>query len=426
MSLSDLDPTQFSELAQRTRQQYDELKARNLNLDLTRGKPSSEQLDFSNTLLSLPGEGDYTDNTGADVRNYGGLTGIADIRELWAEALGIDPDNLIAGDSSSLNIMFDLISWSYIWGNNDSPRPWKDEERVKWICPVPGYDRHFAITEHFGFEMVQVPMTPTGPDMDAVEELVKDPQVKGMWTVPVFGNPTGVTFAPEVVEKLAAMETAAPDFRIVWDNAYAIHTLTGAQTDNPDVIALAEKHGNPNRFWYMSSTSKITLAGSGVAFFASSKANLEWYASHASIRGIGPNKVNQLAHARLLGDVQGLHTLMKQHASSLAPKFEAVVGILQDRLGEFGVAQWTEPEGGYFISLDVLDGSATRVWELAKDAGITLTKAGASFPGGVDEKDQNIRLAPSLPPLDEVRTAMDGVATCVLLACVEAAEAQAG
>lgn len=426
MSLSDLDPTQFSELAQRTRQQYDELKARNLNLDLTRGKPSSEQLDFSNALLSLPGEGDYTDNTGVDVRNYGGLTGIADIRELWAEALGIDPDNLIAGDSSSLNIMFDLISWSYIWGNNDSPRPWKDEETVKWICPVPGYDRHFSITEHFGFEMVQVPMTSTGPDMDAVEELVKDPQVKGMWTVPVFGNPTGVTFAPEVVEKLAAMETAAPDFRIVWDNAYAIHTLTGAQTDNPDVIALAEKHGNPNRFWYMSSTSKITLAGSGVAFFASSKANLEWYASHASIRGIGPNKVNQLAHARLLGDVQGLHTLMKQHASSLAPKFEAVVGILQDRLGEFGVTQWTEPEGGYFISLDVLDGSATRVWELAKDAGITLTKAGASFPHGVDEKDQNIRLAPSLPPLDEVRTAMDGVATCVLLACVEAAESQAG
>ena len=426
MSLSDLDPTQFSELAQRTRQQYDELKARNLNLDLTRGKPSSEQLDFSNALLSLPGEGDYTDNTGADVRNYGGLTGIPDIRELWAEALGIDPDNLIAGDSSSLNIMFDLISWSYIWGNNDSPRPWKDEETVKWICPVPGYDRHFSITEHFGFEMVQVPMTPTGPDMDAVEELVKDPQVKGMWTVPVFGNPTGVTFAPEVVEKLAAMETAAPDFRIVWDNAYAIHTLTGAQTDNPDVIALAEKHGNPNRFWYMSSTSKITLAGSGVAFFASSKANLEWYASHASIRGIGPNKVNQLAHARLLGDVQGLHTLMKQHANSLAPKFEAVVGILQDRLGEFGVAEWTEPEGGYFISLDVLDGSATRVWELAKDAGITLTKAGASFPHGVDEKDQNIRLAPSLPPLDEVRTAMDGVATCVLLACVEAAESNAG
>jgi len=425
MSLKDLSQDQFTELAERTRQQYEELKARNLNLDLTRGKPSSEQLDFSNALLSLPGEGDYKDKTGADVRNYGNLEGIADIRELWAEALGIAPENLIAGDSSSLNIMFDLISYAYIWGTNDSERPWKDEETVKWLCPVPGYDRHFAITEHFGFEMVQVPMTPDGPDMDAVEELVKDPQVKGMWTVPIFGNPTGITFGPEVVEKLAAMETAAPDFRIIWDNAYAIHTLTEDQVDNPNVLALAERHGHANRFWYMSSTSKITHAGSGVAFFASSKENLDWYTSHASIRGIGPNKENQLAHARLLGDVQGLHTLMQKHAGSLAPKFDAVIGILRDRLGEYGVAEWTEPKGGYFISLDVTDGSATRVWELAKDAGITLTKAGASFPHGVDETDTNIRLAPSLPPLDEVRTAMDGVATCVLLACVEAAEANA-
>ena len=425
MSLKDLPHDQFTELAERTRQQYEELKARNLNLDLTRGKPSSEQLDFSNALLSLPGEGDYKDKTGADVRNYGNLQGIADIRELWAEALGIDPANLIAGDSSSLNIMFDLISFAYIWGTNDSPRPWKDEETVKWLCPVPGYDRHFAITERFGFEMLRVPMTPDGPDMDVVEELVKDPQVKGMWTVPVFGNPTGITFAPEVAEKLAAMEAAAPDFRIVWDNAYAMHTLSEDQVENPNVLALAEQHGNPNRFWYMSSTSKITHAGSGVAFFASSQANLEWYTSHASIRGIGPNKENQLAHARLLGDAQGLHALMQQHAKSLAPKFEAVSGILHDRLGEYGVAEWTEPKGGYFISLDVTDGSATRVWELAKEAGITLTKAGASFPHGVDETDTNIRLAPSLPPLDEVRTAMDGVATCVLLACVEAAESNA-
>ncbi|MDN8605461.1 aminotransferase [Corynebacterium ureicelerivorans] len=426
MSLKDLPHDQFTELAERTRQQYQELKGRNLNLDLTRGKPSSEQLDFSNALLSLPGEGDYKDKTGADVRNYGNLQGIADIRELWAEALGVDPANLIAGDSSSLNIMFDLISFAYIWGTNDSPRPWKDEETVKWLCPVPGYDRHFAITERFGVEMIRVPMTPDGPDMDAVEELVKDPQVKGMWTVPVFGNPTGITFAPEVAEKLAAMEVAAPDFRIVWDNAYAMHTLTDDQVENLNVLALADKHGNPNRFWYMSSTSKITHAGSGVAFFASSKANLEWYMSYASIRGIGPNKENQLAHARLLGSVQGLHALMQRHAKSLAPKFEAVIGILHDRLGEYGVAEWTEPKGGYFISMDVTDGSATRVWELAKEAGITLTKAGASFPHGVDETDTNIRLAPSLPPLDEVRTAMDGVATCVLLACVEAAEANEG
>ena len=422
MSLSDLDPTQFSELAQRTRQQYDELKARNLNLDLTRGKPSSEQLDFSNALLTLPGEGDYTDNTGTDVRNYGGLTGIPDIRELWAEVLGIDPDNLIAGDSSSLNIMFDLISWSYIWGNNDSPRPWKDEETVKWICPVPGYDRHFTIVEHFGFEMIQVPMTPTGPDMDLVEELVKDPQVKGMWSVPIFGNPTGITYSAETIERLCAMETAAPDFRLIWDNAYAIHTLTDEFPDNPNVLEISAKHGNPNRFWYMSSTSKITHAGSGVAFFASSKENLDWYNSHAGVRGIGPNKVNQLAHARFFGDVDGLRAHMLKHAGSLAPKFAAVVEILEQRLGEYNVAEWTNPTGGYFISLDVKDGSAKRAWELAKDAGITLTKAGMSFPGGIDENDENIRLAPSLPPLDEVRTAMDGVATCVLLACIEAHE----
>ena len=422
MSLKDLDQAQFDALAQETRQRYDELKARDLNLDLTRGKPSSEQLDLSNALLALPGEDDYTDATGADVRNYGNLAGIADIRELWGAALGLDPANVIAGDSSSLNIMFDLISYAYIWGTNDSPRPWKDEERVKWICPVPGYDRHFAITEHFGFEMVQVPMTPDGPDVDAVAELVKDPQVKGMWTVPIFGNPTGITFSPEVVEKLAAMETAAEDFRIVWDNAYAIHTLTDEFPANPNVLDIAAHNGHPNRFWYMSSTSKITLAGAGVAFFASSKENLAWYSSHASIRGIGPNKVNQLAHARFFGDVDGLHTHMRKHAASLAPKFEAVIGILEERLGGYGVAEWTKPKGGYFISLDVTDGSATRVWELAKDAGITLTKAGASFPHGVDETDTNIRLAPSLPPLDEVRTAMDGVATCVLLACVEAAQ----
>ena len=422
MSLKDLDAAQFNELAERTRAQYEELKARNLNLNLTRGKPSAEQLGFSDALLSLPGADDYTDKTGADVRNYGNLDGIADIRELWAGALGVAPENVVAGDSSSLSIMFDLVSFAYIWGTNDSPRPWKDEETVKWICPVPGYDRHFTIVEHFGFEMIQVPMTPTGPDMDLVEELVKDPQVKGMWSVPIFGNPTGITYSAEAIERLCAMETAAPDFRLIWDNAYAIHTLTDEFPDNPNVLEISAKHGNPNRFWYMSSTSKITHAGSGVAFFASSKENLDWYNTHAGVRGIGPNKVNQLAHARFFGDVDGLRAHMLKHAGSLAPKFAAVVEVLEQRLSEYNVAEWTNPTGGYFISLDVKDGSAKRVWELAKEAGITLTKAGASFPGGIDENDENIRLAPSLPPLDEVRTAMDGVATCVLLACIEAHE----
>lgn len=422
MSLLNLDAAAREELATKVREEYETLKARNLDLDLTRGKPSSEQLDLSNDLLELPGKSNYVDAAGTDVRNYGNLKGIKDIREIWGELIGVPVDNLYAEDSSSLNIMFDLISWSFIFGNNDSERPWREEETVKWICPVPGYDRHFAISEKFGFEMVTVPMLDDGPDVDAVAELVKDPAVKGMWVVPMFANPSGVTATEEVVRALASMETAAPDFRIVWDNAYAVHTFTEDFPQIIDVLGAAEKAGNPNRFWVMSSTSKITHAGAGVAFFASSTENLDWYASIAGIRGIGPNKINQLAHAKLFGDADGVRALMQKHAQILKPKFDAVLEILEGRLGEYEVARWTTPAGGYFVSLDVIDGTATRVWELAREAGITLTKAGSAFPKGEDPNDRNIRLAPSLPPLDEVRTAMDGVATCVLLAALEKLE----
>lgn len=419
MSLLNLDAAAREELATKVREEYETLKSRNLDLDLTRGKPSSEQLDLSNDLLELPGKGNYVDAAGTDVRNYGNLKGIKDIREIWGELIGVPVDNLYAEDSSSLNIMFDLIGWSFIFGNNDSERPWREEETVKWICPVPGYDRHFAISEKFGFEMVTVPMLDDGPDVDAVAELVKDPAVKGMWVVPMFANPSGVTATEDVVRALASMETAAPDFRIVWDNAYAVHTFTEDFPQIIDVLGAAEKAGNPNRFWVMSSTSKITHAGAGVAFFASSTENLDWYASIAGIRGIGPNKINQLAHAKLFGDADGVRALMQKHAQILKPKFDAVLEILEARLGEYEVARWTTPAGGYFVSLDVIDGTATRVWELAREAGITLTKAGSAFPKGEDPNDRNIRLAPSLPPLDEVRTAMDGVATCVLLAALE-------
>ena len=422
MSLLNLDAAAREELATKVREEYETLKSRNLDLDLTRGKPSSEQLDLSNDLLELPGKGNYVDAAGTDVRNYGNLKGIKDIREIWGELIGVPVDNLYAEDSSSLNIMFDLISWSFIFGNNDSERPWREEETVKWICPVPGYDRHFAISEKFGFEMVTVPMLDDGPDVDAVAELVKDPAVKGMWVVPMFANPSGVTATEEVVRALSSMETAAPDFRIVWDNAYAVHTFTEDFPQIIDVLGAAEKAGNPNRFWVMSSTSKITQAGAGVAFFASSTENLDWYASIAGIRGIGPNKINQLAHAKLFGDADGVRALMQKHAQILKPKFDAVLEILEGRLGEYEVARWTTPAGGYFVSLDVIDGTATRVWELAREAGITLTKAGSAFPKGEDPNDRNIRLAPSLPPLDEVRTAMDGVATCVLLAALEKLE----
>ncbi|RNE48251.1 aminotransferase class I/II-fold pyridoxal phosphate-dependent enzyme [Corynebacterium alimapuense] len=422
MTLLDFDSTRLSEFSAQVRQDYDELKTKNLKLDLTRGKPSAEQLDFAERLLALPGEGDHTDADGADVRNYGNLKGIRDIRELWAELIGVDVDNLIAGDSSSLNIMFDLLTWSSLFGNNDSVRPWKDEEKVRWICPVPGYDRHFTITETLGIEMVTVPMLEDGPDMNAVRALAQDPSVKGMWTVPVFANPSGTTYSEQVCRELAEMETAAPDFRIVWDNAYAVHTLTDQFPPIYDVLGFAKAAGNPNRFWMMSSTSKITMAGAGVSFFVSSDENLAWYLKLASVRGIGPNKVNQLAHARYFGDVAGIKAVMGQHASSLAPKFTRVLEILQDRLGEYEVARWTKPEGGYFISLDVIDGTASRVVELAKEAGIALTGAGSSFPLKDDPNNRNIRLAPSLPPVAELELAMDGVATCVLLAAIEKLE----
>ena len=401
---------------------YQELKDRYLALDLTRGKPSAEQLDLGLDLLSLPGV-NYTGSDGVDTRNYGGGDGIMDIRALWAELLGVDPALLIAGDASSLNIMFDLVSWSHTFGNNDSERPWSEEETVKWICPVPGYDRHHTITETFGYEMLTVPMTNQGPDLDAVRELVKDPAVKGMWTVPVFSNPTGWSVSREVAEGLAAMETAAPDFRIVWDNAYAVHTLTDEFPEIIDVVTLAADKGHPNRFWAMSSTSKITFAGAGVAFFNSSKENLDWYRGIASARGIGPNKVNQLAHARYFGSAEGVRSVMRKHSGILAPKFSAVTAILERRLGGLGIAEWTTPAGGYFISVDVVDGTASRVAELAKDAGIALTGAGATFPYKKDPYNRNLRLAPSMPPIEEVEVAMDGVATCILLAAIEAAEA---
>lgn len=419
MSLLDFDADQLAELAAENRAAYDELQSRNVHLNLTRGKPSGAQLDLADDLLALPGVDEIHDADGNDVRNYGNLKGIRDLREIWAEVLGVDVDSIVAGDSSSLNIMFDLISWSYAFGTNDSERPWSEEETVKWICPVPGYDRHFTITERFGFEMIAVPMLDDGPDLAAIRDLAKDPQVKGMWAVPIFGNPTGVTYSEEIIRGLAEMEAAAPDFRIVWDSAYAVHPLSHEFPVVHNVIDFAEQAGNPNRFWVLASTSKVSHAGSGVSFFASSEENLGWYEKNARVRGIGPNKVNQLAHAKFFGNADGVYAHMRKHADLLAPKFEKVLNILDNRLGKYEVARWTTPEGGYFISLDVLDGTASRVVQLAREAGIALTEAGSSFPLHEDPNNRNIRLAPTLPPVEELEIAMDGVATCVLIAAVE-------
>ena len=416
-ALAEMTPAELKSFLETQTAAYEELKGAGLALDVTRGKPSTEQLDFSNPLMGLPTR--YRAADGTDCRNYGGLTGITELRTIFAELLGIGVENIYAADASSLNIEYDHLMAAYVFGTQDSPRPWSKEEKVKWLCPVPGYDRHFAISEELGFEMIPVPMTDEGPDMDVVRTLVQDPAVKGMWTVPVYSNPTGITISPRVCEELAAMETAAPDFRIVWDNAYAVHILGEEFPKMVDVIGLAAKHGNPNRFWVFTSTSKITFAGSGVSFVASSVENLSWYAAHANVRGIGPNKMNQLAHAEFFGDAEGVRQHMLKHRSSLKPKFDAVLEILEARLGGTGVATWTKPEGGYFISVDVMPGTARRVVELAAEAGIALTAAGSTYPLKADPTDSNLRLAPSMPPVAELKLAMDGVATCMLLAAAE-------
>ncbi|WP_305082792.1 aminotransferase class I/II-fold pyridoxal phosphate-dependent enzyme [Nocardia australiensis] len=399
---------------------YATLRTEKLTLDLTRGKPSPEQLDLSADLLSLPGSGDFRDGTGTDCRNYGGLQGLPELRAIFGELLGIPVDNLLAGNNASLELMHDVIVYATLHGTPDSPRRWAAEPTVKFLCPSPGYDRHFAITEALGFEMIPVSMNHNGPDVHAIAELLAaDPQIKGLWAVPSYSNPTGVVFSEEVVRELVSMPAAAPDFRLFWDNAYAVHPLTDTAAPVIDVLGLAAAAGNPNRPIVFASTSKITLAGAGVSFIGGSTANLDWYLGHASKKSIGPDKINQLRHLRFFKDADGVRAHMQKHRALLEPKFALVLKILEDRLGASKVASWTEPKGGYFISLDVLEGTAARVVALAKEAGIVLTAAGAPFPLRNDPEDKNIRLAPSFPQLPELEKAMDGLATCVLLAATE-------
>lgn len=401
------------------RNQYERLVEAGLNLDLTRGKPAPEQLDLSADLLSLPGADVYRDGKGTDCRNYGGLTGLPELRAIFGELLKIPTDNLLAGGNASLEYMHDVVIFGLLHGTPDSAAPW-GQDPIKFLCPSPGYDRHFAITESYGIEMITVPMNPDGPDVAVCAELVAaDPQIKGMWCVPTYSNPTGATYSTEVSRALMSMPAAAPDFRIFWDNAYAVHTLQETPPEPVDVLGLAAAAGNPNRPYVFASTSKITFAGAGVAFFGGSADNLAWYQRHASIKTIGPDKLNQLRHLRYFGDADGVRRQMARHRNLLLPKFALVLQILEDRLGAAKIASWTEPEGGYFISLDVVDGTATKVIDLAKKAGISLTAAGSTFPYKHDPNDRNIRLAPTFPGLEELRSAMEGVATCVLLAAAE-------
>ena len=419
MSFTSLGRAELQAEYEQQQRHYADLQAKRLKLDLTRGKPAAEQLDLSNALLRLPGD-DYRDAEGTDTRNYGGQHGLPELREIFGELLGIPVPNLIAGNNASLEMMHDAIVFAMLHGTVDSPRPWKDELAVKFLCPAPGYDRHFAITETMGIEMITVPLHDDGPDVDQIEELVAaDPAIKGMWCVPMYSNPTGATYSWEKVHRLVQMKTAATDFRLFWDNAYAVHTLTHDFLRQVDVLGLAAAAGNPNRPFVFASTSKITFAGAGVSFFGGSLGNIAWYLQYAGKKSIGPDKVNQLRHLRFFGDADGVRLQMRRHQQLIAPKFAAVAEILDARLSDSKVASWTDPKGGYFVSLDVLPGTAKRTVALAKDAGIAVTEAGASFPYRKDPEDKNIRIAPTFPSLPDLREAIDGLATCTLLAATE-------
>lgn len=397
---------------------YADLADQGLDLDLTRGKPSPPQLDLADALLNLPAG--PRDPDGVDARNYGGLQGIRGLREIFGELLGMPADQVVAGNNASLVMMRDVLVDLWLKGGVTSERPWSQEEKVTFLCPVPGYDRHFTLTDWIGIDMVTVPMHDDGPDMDEVERLVaEDPSVKGIWVVPTYSNPTGATVTSEVARRLASMPTAAPDFTIMWDNAYAFHHLSEVETPSADILALATEAGHPHRPILFASTSKITYAGAGIGLLAGSPETVAWYVGHLGKGAIGPDKLNQLRHLEFFGSAQGVREHMARHRELLAPKFAEVERVLSERLGGLGVAVWTDPLGGYFVNLDVLDGTASRVVQLAKQAGVSLTPAGSSFPYGRDPRDRNIRIAPTFPALPELTSAMEALSTCVLLAAAE-------
>ncbi|UAL30341.1 aminotransferase class I/II-fold pyridoxal phosphate-dependent enzyme [Nocardioides rotundus] len=416
--LADRTPEDLQAFLAEQRTAYDDLAGRDLKLDLTRGKPSSEQLDLSNALLDLPSE--YVDAHGVDTRNYGGLQGLEDLRAMFADLLWVEPAQVVAGGSSSLVMMREVLTDLWLKGAVDGVRPWGQEEKVTFICPVPGYDRHFTLLEWFGIETVTVPMNEDGPDAEEVARIAgSDPSVKGMWMVPTYSNPSGAVATQEVSARLAAMDTAAPDFKILWDNAYAFHHLTEDEAKSADILSLAAAAGHPHRPIMFASTSKITFAGAGVAFLAGSLETVKWYVDNLGQGSIGPDKLNQLRHLEFFGSPEGVREHMRKHREIIAPKFDIVDRVLTEQLDGLGIATWTRPSGGYFVSLDVLDGTAGRVVELTREAGVALTPAGSAFPGKDDPRDRNLRIAPTFPGPDEVQAAMEVLTACVRLAAAE-------
>ena len=399
--------------------EYEDLKARGLKLNMARGKPGKAQLDLVSDIFSLMQKPEDYVSDGIDVRNYGELSGLPAAKRLFAEILGCKPEQVFVGGNASLQLMYDTISKAYTHGLLHSERPWCREPVVKFLCPSPGYDRHFKVTESFGFELVTIPMTDEGPDMDAVEEAIKDPAVKGMWNVPKYSNPDGIIYSAETIRRIASMKPAAPDFLLMWDNAYCIHEFEGDYVEFPDILAECAKYGNADMVFEFASTSKVTLPGAGISCFACSEANMAYMEKLLTVQVISFDKVNQQRHVLYLKDKAHTLELMKKHAAIMGPKFRCVVDALDREIAPLEIASWRRPKGGYFVSLNAMPGTAKRTLALCKEAGVTMTGAGATFPYGVDPRDRNIRIAPSLPPVEELEQAIAVFCTCLKLAALE-------
>ncbi|MBQ7485851.1 MAG: aminotransferase class I/II-fold pyridoxal phosphate-dependent enzyme [Oscillospiraceae bacterium] len=398
---------------------YEAQKSRGLQLDMSRGKPGREQLDLVTDMAGVLLRPEDFISDGIDSRNYGNVDGLPAAKRLFADILGCRPEECFVGGNASLQLMYDAVAKAYTNGLLHSEKPWCKLDTVKWLCPAPGYDRHFKVSQSFGMELITVPMTPRGPDMDKVEELIRDPAVKGMWNVPKYSNPDGIVYSDETIRRLAAMKPAAPDFMLMWDNAYCIHEFDAPFRPFPDILRLCRENGNSDMVFEFASTSKITFPGAGIAVMATSEANLAYLKPLINVQIISYDKVNQLRHVRYLKDKEHTLALMRRHAEILRPKFRAVLDALDATVAPLGIAEYHRPVGGYFISLNAMPGTAKRTLELCKEAGVTMTGAGATFPYGVDPQDSNIRIAPSLPPAEELRQAIAVFCTCLRLAALE-------
>ena len=398
---------------------YQKIQAQGLNLNMARGKPSTKQLDMVSDLLTALTTIEDCYDGDIDSRNYGELAGLPSAREYWAEILGCKASEVFVGGAASLNMMCDIVSRAYTHGLTDSVRPWCKEEKIKFLCPAPGYDRHFQIGEFYGAELIYIPMTETGPDMDMIEEYVKDPAVKMVWVVPKYSNPDGVIFSEETVKRFANLKPAAPDFAIIWDNAYCIHEFEGECVPFPDIISMCAEAGRPNMVYEFASTSKITFAGGGTSCMAASEANIKYFTGVFGVQMISYDKVNQLRHVKYLKNKAHTLEIMKRHASVMAPKFACVAKWLNQEIAPLDIARWTDPKGGYFVSLYAMPGTAKRIWQLCKEAGVVLTTAGAAYPYGKDPLNSHLRIAPSLPPVEELEKAMEVLTISMKLSALE-------